>query len=143
MDFTYGEIHIRYQWPWGEAERRFFETLKDEGVLTGARCKRCDRIMVPPRSFCEECLERDIEYVRVPSTGVIQTFAESYLSLEGKFMERPFIVGIIEIDNTHGGLVHRIEPQGRKIDIGTRVRAVFAEERAGSILDIRYFEPIE
>lgn len=143
MAFSSGEINIRYQWPWGEAEERFFGTLKSEGVLTGARCKRCNRVMVPPRSFCEECFQHDIEYVRVPSTGVIRTFAESYLSLEGKFMPEPFVVGIVHLDGTDGGLFHHIKPGGQPLKIGTRVRAVIAEERQGSILDILYFEPIE
>ena len=143
MAFASGEISIRYQWPMGEAEEKFFQTLKAEGALTGARCKRCQRVMVPPRSFCEECLRHDIEYVRVPSTGVVQTFAESFFSLDGKFLEEPFVVGIIRLDGTDGGLFHRINPRGQQMKIGTRVRAVLADERQGSILDIRYFEPVE
>jgi uncharacterized OB-fold protein len=143
MAFASGEINIRYQWPLGEAEEKFFGALKSEGVLTGARCKGCGRVMVPPRSFCEECFRHDVEYVQVASTGVVQTFAESYLSLDGKFMPEPFVVGIIRLDGTDGGLFHRIKPGGQPLKIGTRVRAVLAEEREGSILDIRYFESME
>lgn len=143
MTLTEGEIHIRYRWPWGEAEKQFFETLKDEGVLTGARCRKCGRVMVPPRSFCEECFVRDIEYVRVPSTGELSTFAESFISLDGKLLDESYAIGIIRLDGTDGGLVHRLNANGKELKIGMKVRAVVAEDRTGSIEDIRYFEPVD
>ncbi len=142
QNFTTGAINISYRWPMGEAERAFFGNLKDRGILTGAHCRRCDRVMVPPRSFCEECFERDIEYVEVASTGTVVTFAESYFSLDGKRLEEPFYVGIIHIDGTDGGLFHRLKPAGKSLEIGTAVQAVIEHARNGTILDISHFEPV-
>lgn len=140
--YTEGDISLRYRWPMGEAERAFFGALRDRGVLTGAHCNRCNRTMVPPRSFCEECFERDIEYVEVAATGTVVTFAESYFSLDGKRLEEPFYVGVIHLDGTDGGLFHRLRPGARPLEIGTPVRAVFSDDRNGTILDISHFEPV-
>ncbi len=41
-------------------------------------------------------------------------------------------------------MVHLIgEVNPEKVKIGMRVKAAFKEERIGSILDIKYFKPIE
>jgi uncharacterized protein len=141
--YTKGDISLQYKWPMGEAERAFFGNLKDRAVLTGAHCRRCDRTMVPPRSFCEECFEREIEYVEVPPMGQLVTFAESYFSLDGKRLDEPFYVGVIRLDDTAGGLFHRLSPNGKTLEIGMKVRAVFADDRNGDILDIRHFEPVD
>lgn len=137
-----GAIHFEYDWPLGEAENRFFTALRDEGRLTAARCETCGRVMMPPRSFCEQCFDHQVIYEPAASTGALTTFAESYFSLDGKPLDEPFVLGIVRIDGTDGGLLHRLQPNGRKLAIGMRVRAVFAQERTGSILDILHFEPM-
>jgi uncharacterized OB-fold protein len=98
--------------------------------------------MVPPRSFCDECFESDIDYIDVPSTGKLLTFAESFFSLDGRRLEEPFYVGIIRLDGTDGGLFHRLRPGENTMEIGTPVQAIFEEDRHGVILDIRHFEPL-
>lgn len=139
MEHVSGRIDIEYQWPLGEAERAFFDGLRERGEITGAECQDCGRIMVPPRSFCDQCFTDAVEYVGVPSTGVIESFSESYFSLHGKPLDEPFYVGIVRLDDTDGGLYHRLEPGSAEVSIGSRVEAVLRDEREGSILDIEHF----
>jgi uncharacterized OB-fold protein len=67
-------------------------------------------------------------------------------SLEGEPLAEPEVVALIRMDGVHGGLVHRLgEIDLEDVEIGLLVEAVLkpAEEREGSILDIRYFKPLQ
>src|SRR3989442_1307201 len=44
----------KYAWSAGEAMSRFLEELQN-GRLIARTCRKCARILFPPRMFCEEC----------------------------------------------------------------------------------------
>jgi uncharacterized OB-fold protein len=47
------------------------------------------------------------------------------------------------MDGADTGLVHLIdEVEPERVKVGMRVEAVLAEEREGTIMDIKYFRPI-
>lgn len=136
--------HIPYKWSAGIAGNRFFQELRDNKRIMGAKCKTCSRVLVPPRIFCEECFADDMEWVEVKPTGILRTFATSYFSKDGKRLKDPWMVGIIKLDGADGGLVHYISeanPDELKIDM--KMEAVFAEERNGGIMDIKHFRPVK
>jgi uncharacterized OB-fold protein len=59
-------------------------------------------------------------------------------------VEPPLVYGIIQLDGADTGLVHMLgEVEPEQLRIGMRVQAVFKEERVASILDIKYFKPLE
>jgi hypothetical protein len=138
-----GEINIPYKWSAGLAGSRFFEELRDQKKIMGTKCSRCGRVMVPPRIFCEECFVDANEWVEVSNQGTLITFGDSYLSTDGKLLEKPWMLGIIRLDGSDGGLVHYIgEATPEELKIGMKMEAVFKEEREGNILDIKYFRPV-
>ena len=61
-------------------------------------------------------------------------------------LEKPIIWAMVKIDDVHGGFVHRLdELDPEDVKIGLRVEATFKEKknRIGSMLDIKYFKPLE
>jgi uncharacterized protein len=40
----------------GVAKSRFPRGLKD-GELRGRRCNKCEKTLIPPRIYCEECFK--------------------------------------------------------------------------------------
>ena len=138
----HGKVEVEYDWSAGVAGTRFFAELK-EGRIMGAKCPQCERILVPPRIFCEECFVDTEEWVEVSNQGTVLTFAESYFGLQGQKLEEPWYVGIIHLDDSDGGLFHRLVPDQRPVEIGARVEAVFADERNGAILDIEHFRTLK
>ena len=55
----------------------------------------------------------------------------------------PFGYGIIKLDGADTGMAHLLYGSDpAKWKIGMKVKAVFKENRSGSILDIAYFKPI-
>lgn len=134
-----------YAWDTGVAIRRYLEGLR-ERQLTGARCPRCDRTVIPPRAFCELCLSPAVEFVPLKDTGRVNTFSLSYVSWDVQWLETPQIPAVIEIDGTSPGmgilhLLGEVEPE--QVHIGMEVKAVWKSkrQRQGAITDIKYFRP--
>lgn len=135
----------KYAWAAGIAIGTFLEGLK-QGKILGRRCKRCDRVLVPPRMFCERCFRPTDEWVELPGTAVIETFSISYIDTDANRIEEPIFVGTVALDGAppHCGFMHYFgEVTPEEIHIGMPVEPVWKpeSERTGSILDIRYFRP--
>jgi acetyl-CoA C-acetyltransferase len=134
-----------YSWDAGVAISRFLDGLRD-GRILARECRRCERVLVPPRMFCERCFRPTDAWVEVPHTGVVETFSIAHVSWDMRELDTPDVPAVIRIDDTsEGGLLHMvagIDPQA--VSIGMAVRAVWKAEgeRAGSILDIAHFEPV-
>jgi hypothetical protein len=137
-----GEIKITYHWSTGKAGERFFTELRDHKRIMGSKCRQCGRVLVPPRIFCEECFVDDIEWLEVEPKGTLVTFGECYFSTDGKRLDEPWMLGIIRLDGSDGGLIHFIgEARPEELEIGMAMEIVFKETREGNILDILYFRP--
>ncbi len=136
----------KYAWSAGEAMTRFLEELQ-AGRLIARTCHKCERILFPPRMFCEECFRPNDEWTYIRDTGTIETFSVSYLDKDAKRITEPILVGVVSIDGASPkmGMMHYFgEMTKDDIHIGMRVKAVWKlpEERRGSVLDIRYFRPL-
>ena len=137
---------LRYAWDVGVAVGRFLDGLK-EGRIIGRRCNRCERVLVPPRMFCERCFRPTDSWQEAKDSGAVNTFSISYLRWDASRIDDPILVAVIDIDGTaDGGFLHYLgEVKPSDIKIGMRVTAAWKPEaeREGSILDIRYFKPFD
>ena len=144
--FVEARPRLRYAWDTGIAVGRYLAELKN-GRLIGRRCRRCGRVLVPPRMFCEECFRPTDEWVYVQDTGTVNTYSISYLRWDASRLETPSIPAVIEIDGASPGMgiLHMLdEVRPDDVTVGMRVRAVWKppRQRTGSVLDIRYFRPL-
>lgn len=138
--------HARYAWSAGEAMSRFLEELQN-GRLIARTCAACERVLFPPRMFCELCFRPTDAWTHVLDTGTIETFSVSYLDTNAKRIVVPILVGVVSLDGASPrmGMMHYFgEMTKDDIRIGMRVKAVWRppEERRGSVLDIAYFRPL-
>lgn len=147
ITYTWWEPEVQYCWSLGPAMSRFLEELK-AGNIVARKCKRCDRVIVPPRMFCEYCYGPTDEWVYLDDTGTIETYSISYLDPDANIIEEPILIGVISIDGAsskHGFMHYFGEMDKDEIEIGMKVKAVWKpeDEREGSINDIEYFKPLE
>jgi uncharacterized OB-fold protein len=145
--FNYDELKGDFAWDTGIAIGSYLAGLK-AGVILGARCSTCRRIVVPPRVVCEWCFRPMDEYVPLRDTGTVNTFSLCYVTWDVKRIKEPEIPAVIEIDGASPlhGIMHMLgEVDPQKVHIGMRVEAVWrpADERTSAITDILYFKPIE
>lgn len=139
----FGDLPVNSRYTYGIALEKFFQTLKDEGVILGSPCAQCGKTYVPITLFCPECLAELNETIDVGLQGEIFSYTLLYKNLDGSPRETPEIIAYVKIAD--GGLIHRVEGiPPSQVQIGTQVAADLKskDERVGSILDIRAFKPI-
>ncbi len=139
-----GHMETDYIYTHGIAGERFFKEIKENGRITGTRCKHCNLVYVPPRIYCERCFARLEEWIDVGTKGMVHTFTVAYVGIDGSKLKQPILYAMIKIQGTNGGLVHKIGGVDLKdVKIGMNVEAVFKpkKERKGSINDIKHFKP--
>ncbi|MBM3471152.1 MAG: Zn-ribbon domain-containing OB-fold protein [Armatimonadetes bacterium] len=142
---VHDRLRADYTWDAGLAIGLYLDGLK-AGVILGVRCARCDRTVVPPRAFCEQCFAPMDAFVPLADVGIVNTFSLCYVTWDVKRIAEPLIPAVIDLDGTSppAGIMHLlggIAPD--RVHIGMRVRAVWkpARARQGAITDIRYFKP--
>lgn len=135
-----------YRWDCGVAISRYLQELKN-GRIIARECRRCGRILVPPRMFCEICFRPTDEWVYLKDTGTVRTFSLCYVNWDASRRKEPIIPAVILIDGASEGmgimhLISEVKPEDVKI--GMKVKAVWKEEkeREGAITDIKYFKPV-
>ena len=128
---------------WG----RFLAEHK-KGRLIASKCNKCNRVVVPPRVYCESCFRNMDEWVYLPDTGSVRTFTLMYINVDGERLEQPRIVASVEIDGASkdiGLLAFLGEVAPEDVTFGMRVKAVWKpkKERKGHVSDLKYFKPLE
>ena len=137
-------IKVPYEWQAGETASHFLVQLRDEKKIWGKKCPSCQKVIVPARKTCGFCFVETDEWVEIPDQGVVTTFTVVNRDTLVQPVKAPFAYAMIQLDGADTGMVHilAIDDPG-KIKIGMRVQAVWADDRKGSLLDIRHFIPVE
>ncbi len=143
-----GEWNISYRYSAGLTAGRFFSELKDGPRFLGTRCPKCNRVYLPPRSFCERCFVKIEDWVDLGFEGTIETFTLVQEKFEG-FPDPPYVVAFVKIEGADTSIVNFIEGVDlsnkeealKKVTIGMKVRADFKEKREGRMTDF-VFKPI-
>ena len=136
-------VDARYAWDAGVAIGRFLDGLQN-GKILGRECRGCERVLVPPRMFCERCFRETDGWVQVEHTGIVQTYSICHVSWDMQQLDSPEIPAVISIDGSDGGFLHKLgEVEQEDVRISMGVEAVWRPvgERTGSILDIAHFRP--
>lgn len=144
--------NAKYAYTAGQAYSKFLEGLKEKKII-GRKCYKCGRVYVPPRMYCDDCFRPTDEWVEVKDEGVVETVVASFISWTRERLENPEIVGVIRLfpsndkDWVFPGLFHRICANFDDVKnmslFGKRVKAVWKEQREGSVNDIECFKVVE
>lgn len=70
------------------------EELKN-GRLVGLKCKNCDTVIFPPKSYCTECGGTELEKVEMTKSGILKSFTVIRVAPEG--FTPPYIVALVEL----------------------------------------------
>jgi uncharacterized OB-fold protein len=119
--------------------------------LTGLRDKRIvgirasdGRVLVPPVEYDPVTSEDLSEMVDVADSGVVTTWSWNDEPRAGQPLDRPFAWALVRLDGADTGLLAAIDAGSPDaMSTGMRVRARWADERAGSIRDIACFDPAD
>ncbi len=137
--YTSGE----YLYTCGELSE-FFRAIKEDRRLLGAKCPDCGKVWMPARGYCPDCYQ-PVSWVPLSGEGTI--VAQSYCYHPGmtgdlvKYLDLPYVQAMVHLDGTDSYLLSAVavnEQRMGAVTDGMRVRAVFREERKGTVADF-YF----
>lgn len=142
-----GRWDIKYDHSAGETASRFLRALRDDGAILGTHCPDCERVLVPPRGFCERCFVDTTDWIQVGPEGHVESFTVAPRSL-GAGPEGPLALAYVQFDGADTAMVNLVEgldlsdpaAAAEELSIGTRVTAVFdpPDEREARITDFHY-----
>ena len=143
-------LSIPQQFSTGPVMGRFLRELRDNKRIMANKCPKCGRHQLPPREVCAVCGVDATGWEELGPEGAIRDFDIVYYAspdpLTGKTRDVPYALCWVNLDGTEGDapLWHLLDVADiAKVRRGLRVRAVFAEERNGTMEDIKHFEIIE
>src|SRR2546428_828260 len=132
LDITQ-KVEPRYSWAAGVAISRFLAELKEARIIA-RKCNKCERVLVPPRMYCEQCYRPTDSWVYVKDTGIVNTYSISHVGTDARRLKAPLLVAVVDIDGASPGMgiLHTLgDEELSHVSIGRRVQAVWkpAEER--------------
>ena len=118
----------------------FFDGLAQKKIV-GA--KTADgRVLVPPTPHDPDTGEDTVELVDLPDTGVVTTWAWVPKPRPRHPLQKPFAWALVRIDGADTAMLHAVDAGDEsRMSSGMQVKARWAPEPTGSILDLECFEP--
>lgn len=141
-------IRLQYEHAFGPYYGRLFDEIKTNRKIMGVRLPSGEDALLPPRELCDLTHRNTGTWVEVKQTGTVRAMSVINLEFIGQKQPPPYIYAEIMLDGACTRLIHNIAgiDMSRAKDIvkpGTRVRAVWREQRTGSLDDISHFEVID
>ena len=116
----------------------------EEGKLLGARTGKDGKVYFPPKEADPATgLELD-NYVELPDTGTVTTFAIINIPFAGQRIKPPYVAAYVLLDGADIAFLHLVqEIDASEVRMGMRVQAVWKprEEWGLGIDNIEYFKP--
>lgn len=137
-----GKMALPYQYFAGITGSRFIIALRDDKKILGVRCGKCEMTFVPPRQTCERCFaDLTDAWVEIQPTGEVTGFTAVHYAEPYQPKEPPYVVAMIKLDGADTPIAHILDcGDASEVEVGMRVRAVFADEPRDNILAIDHFE---
>jgi uncharacterized OB-fold protein len=124
-------------------ESRFLRAL-EEGTLLGARSGKDGKVYFPPKEADPATGKVLDEFVELPDTGTVTTFAVINIPFAGQRIKPPYVAAYVLLDGADIPFLHLIlEVDASEVRMGMRVQAVWKprEEWGLGIDNIDHFKP--
>jgi len=98
-----------------------FYSFINEGKLMAARCKKCGKVMLPPRPICTDCYSKSLEWTELEREGRLITYTVIHVAPRRFQQFVPYPVGIIELKNglKLPGMIRGVQPE--RLHIGMKL----------------------
>jgi uncharacterized OB-fold protein len=142
------QMTLHYEHAFGPYYGRLFDEIKTNRRIMGVRLPDGEGALLPPREFDDLSYQRTGTWIEVKQTGTVRAMSVIYLEFIGQKQPPPYVYAEIMLDGASTRLIHNVAgfDMSRAKELvrpGTRVRAVWREERTGSLDDISHFELID
>jgi uncharacterized OB-fold protein len=141
-------LDLHYEHAFGPYYGRMFDEIRTNRRIMGVRIPDGEGALIPPREICDVTHRPTGTWVELKQTGTVRAMSVIYLQFLGQKQPPPYIYAEIVLDGALTRLIHNVAgiDMSRAKELvkpGTRVRAVWRDERTGSMADISHFEVID
>jgi uncharacterized OB-fold protein len=139
-----GTFALPYNYFAGRVGSMWLIALRDEQRIYGVRHPRTGKVYVPPRQVDErDFTNLTSDWVEIGPEGMVTGYTIIRYPEPYQPLPVPYGLALVRLDGADTALTHIVREQDlERLSIGVRVRAVFAQNRTASILDIAWFEPV-
>jgi len=140
-----GRLEIEFNYAAGKSGSAFFRAIMDKKEILGRKCPNCERVLLPPRSFCERCFVETTEWIKVGKEGSVEAFTVVYEKFEG-LPDPPYAIAYVLLDGANTAManfvkgidLNNIKEALKFLKIGAKVHVAFKRKREGRITDFWY-----
>jgi uncharacterized protein len=133
-------VEFDYTRSLGPTLAAFFDGLANRKII-GAKTVS-GTVVVPPTPHDPETGEDVTELIDVGNAGVVTTWSWVNTPRPKHPLDRPFAFALIKLDGADTAMLHAVDAgEESKMSTGMRVKARWAAEPSGSVLDLACFEP--
>jgi uncharacterized OB-fold protein len=133
-------LEFNYTRSLGPTLGAFFQGLRERKIV-GAKTAG-GKVIVPPTPHDPDTGEDIAGLVDLGDTGTVTTWAWVSKPRDNHPLDKPFAFALITIDGADTGMLHAVDAgQESAMSTGMKVKARWASEPQGSILDLQCFEP--
>jgi uncharacterized OB-fold protein len=139
------QLDLHYEHAFGPYYGRLFDEIRTNRRIMGVRTPDGEGALLPPREICDVTHKPTGTWVELKQTGTVRAMSVIHLQFLGQKQPPPYIYAEIMLDGASTRLIHNVAgiDMSRAKELvrpGTRVRAVWRDERTGSLGDISHFE---
>ena len=141
-----GAIVNEYKWNPGPTVGRFLTELRDNQEIVAVRCTKTSKVYLPPQSWSPYGQIKMDRFQTVTGTPTLKAgtivYRKPWNAPEG--IKLPYMLATIAYPGVDSEMIHVItapEAKLQQLKPGAELKAVWKEERTGTIRDINYYEP--
>lgn len=142
------KLDLHYEHAFGPYYGRLFDEIKHNRRIMGVRQPDGEGAYLPPREMCDVTHRPTGTWMEIKQTGTVRAMSVIHLEFVGQTRPPPYVYAEIVLDGATTRLIHNVSgfDMSRAKELvkpGTRVRAVWREQRTGSLADISHFEILD
>lgn len=107
---------------------RYWREQKERYNLTGTKCNNCGYLTFPRRTLCPKCRHESmgqLEDATFEGTGTLVTWTRVHDGLEGRELETPYLLGIVELDEGPRVTAQIVDLDPDEVELGMELESRF------------------
>jgi uncharacterized OB-fold protein len=130
LNFLYPNITVYAKNYWDGLKKR---------KLKAQKCKKCGEVFFPPRARCPKCLSKELGWVELSGRGELYSWSE--IHVPPLAFEKPYVLGIIDLEERVGRIITRIDAKPEELKIGMKMKINYVDVEEDLTLCI--FKPVK
>ncbi|MEM2434527.1 MAG: Zn-ribbon domain-containing OB-fold protein [Candidatus Bathyarchaeia archaeon] len=101
---------------------QFYKFVSERKIM-GVKCEKCEKIFVPPRPLCPNCLSTNLKWIQLKGRGKLLTYTVIHVAPERFQHLAPYALGIVELEEgvRLPGIIQGVKPEDIKIGMSLEV----------------------